>query len=341
MTDFWLMYWNVDKPPLASTARPLDGLARAIAAATSPAPSLIAFSEVQNGEVLKPLADSLMELTGRAYRYTNLHRGEAKAWLDAGVLYDVQDINSVDVADTVRGGTGSHTRRCAACRCVLTGGQPFLLYVNHWWSQPGNAVINDAKRRELARWLWHSVRAAPEAHVVAVGDFNVEPFDAALTATAPLAASVVEACPSAIALEHPEIAANRSGHEFGPPLTTRQAAAAPARPGQLPLFNPTWRLMNPVAGSEADGRSTLTPPPGSFYYPDTHTWHAFDQLLVSGAVLQDGPLRLDERSVHYATPASPDDSGGALLWNADQPDARLSKHFPLLARFRVQSPTGA
>ena len=148
-------------------------------------------------------------------------------------------------------------------------GRDFVVYLNHWASRKGDRPRSEPKRTEAGKKLVGLVQervctsvgsaADPDAMVIAVGDFNDEPFNAALTD--PTGAEQWEA-----------ITRDR----------TRALARLPAT--DLPvLYNPSWRLLaEPLTRAEELARKTDMPV-GSLEFGDW--WCTFDQLLVSAGTL--------------------------------------------------------
>jgi endonuclease/exonuclease/phosphatase family metal-dependent hydrolase len=129
---------------------------------------------------------------------------------------------------------------------------PLHVFVNHW---PSN-YMNDssqAERSRLAQDLRAKLRDMPTlSQVVILGDFNVEPFDAAICE---------------------ELEASRS----------RDAVTK----GRALLYNPFWRLLGE---RQSLGEALLQPrkSAGTYLYRSsnaTSQWYTMDQILVSAPLL--------------------------------------------------------
>ncbi len=126
------------------------------------------------------------------------------------------------------------------------------LFINHWPSDHLNDSAAAARSR-LAQDLRNRLRSMPTTpHVMMLGDFNVEPFDAAISE---------------------ELEASRS----------RDAV----RKGRALLYNPFWRLL----GERQSLQEALLLPrrgAGTYLYRSsnaTSQWYTMDQILVSAPLL--------------------------------------------------------
>lgn len=197
--------------------------------------------------------------------------------------------------------------------CVLRGSKtPAILAVNHWKSRlPSDGTDGAQDRLDAGRWLgdWIDKRQGNDC-LVAVGDFNAEPFEPPFG----------------------EIALRGKRHFSS--VTSGSAA-------KVNLYNASWRFLAEPRMWETIGPAGMADP-----VPKT-SWEKqfaiFDQILVSRAALLGQPLRLRESSVRYhvsPTVAGIRRSGvlKPLPWIIDpqtnQPRG-ASDHFPLLASFDV------
>ena len=176
---------------------------------------------------------------------------------------------------------------------------PLHVFVNHW---PSN-YMNDssqAERSRLAQHLRGKLREMPGlSHVVILGDFNVEPFDAALGQ---------------------ELEASRS----------RDAVTK----GKALLYNPFWRLL----GERQSLREALQQPrrsAGTYLYRSsnaTSQWYTMDQILVSAPLLNPEEWHLlEEETFIWQEPP-------LLAEKTGRPSHEFD-HFPIVGTLRspVQS----
>ena len=156
--------------------------------------------------------------------------------------------------------------RYMIARCQLKqGGEPFVFVVNHWRSRRGGDDAACERRktaRDLGDWL---AGAQDDTCVVAVGDFNAEPFE-----------------------EPFGVLGLRSVRHFSPDLWAQLAPAC--------LYNTAWRFLcepDPWEVVEAGGAAYVAPRPMTTYASPTPV--LLDQLLVSGRALRGGPITLLEQ----------------------------------------------
>lgn len=213
---------------------------------------LIGLAEIQNEAIFLRLARRL----GAAYHH--LWSGTADpGQTGIGILARKSAVFCVDGIDSFRP-TMLQRPRAVVTDCKLaSSGERFLFVVNHWKSrmvQSGSQVAPAQDRAATAGWL-EELLAARARHdcVIAVGDFNAEPFE-------------------------PEFGEFRlrSVRHFSTALWT---AATPAY-----LYNTAWRtLVEPRLwrGRKALGTGGADPRPKTSH--DASPPVVFDQLLVSGA----------------------------------------------------------
>ena len=60
---------------------------------------------------------------------------------------------------------------------------------------------------------------------------------------------------------------------------------------RIHLYNCTWRLL----GEKLNGKKILAPHiAGTYFWADKQSWHTFDQIIVSGGLLDSIPPHIDE-----------------------------------------------
>jgi endonuclease/exonuclease/phosphatase family metal-dependent hydrolase len=104
---------------------------------------------------------------------------------------------------------------------------------------------------------------------------------------------------------------------------------------RLRLYNCAWRLLgehhsHPMSAGNREMA-------GSHYWREKKAWRTYDQVIVSGSLLNDSPPYLDESSVKIASGSSvlPDDFIGGdrfpqkFQWNDGNPTG-ISDHLPVL-----------
>lgn len=276
-----------------------------------PLPDLIALAEVHTEGLFARIRSALPEPYHMRFEPA---RGPGQTGL--GVLARDAVFHQIDVVDTFRP-TMMQRPRAMLLDCRLGSSARFMFAVNHWKSRmvhAGDAFTPDEDRGESAEWLGERLAGLEKRDcAVVVGDFNAEPFEPPFG-------------------------------EFGLRSRRHFSGALWAQATPAYLYNTAWRsLQEPEAW---ENRSAL----GNAYrdrYPktshDTSPPVIFDQLLVSGAALRNGPITLREQSVRYFwNDEIAEWTGGGYLkpkrWRWNEVEGRgtgASDHFALLGEFDV------
>jgi endonuclease/exonuclease/phosphatase family metal-dependent hydrolase len=297
MPDHFLAFWNVENlfgpehhPPRipwvadrvaadlrgwtpALYARKVAQLARVIAGMNDGAgPDVLGLCEVEDAFVLGDLADAVNEaLPDRAYLPLHVDSpGEARG-VDTAFLYDANRYG-VDPAAIfshfVLRRTG--TRDILQATFRTAAGNDLVVLANHWPSRRGGDVAASAGFRATAGetlGYWHQrIREVKgdRAAVVAMGDFNDDPWDASL--------------------RHHALAWREAGDV---------ARARSAR-----FLNLAWGFLRTDAVDRAGTPRVLD---GTLYFDDNG--NLFDQILISPPVVDGrGPFRLKPGSARMVCP---------------------------------------
>jgi endonuclease/exonuclease/phosphatase family metal-dependent hydrolase len=277
-------------------------------------PDLMAFCEVACpkkvagldavGDVAKALGPAFAHYTG----VEGDQRGItcAVVWNTGRLTEDSSARRLVAVQDDVTG--GAYGRPILQVEFGASGSpQPFTLLVNHWTSRREE---NTEGRRMLAGY--HLVRLVqskvvkgggytgdPKALVVAVGDFNDEPYDKSLVD------------PS-----------GRSGRAL---VSRDRTAVLRRRPATVApvLYNAGWRLLGERQTRSEEVASGKEKPAGTYLFGEIGEgqWSTFDQVLVSAGMLE-GPVPVfDERALEVYCPPQ--------LVGPDGQADMTSDHFPI------------
>jgi hypothetical protein len=222
-------------------------------------------------------------------------------------IVDLQYVDSQRVTSLSR-------PRCLLARCLLANGRSFLIAANHWKSRIPSTTfgLNDHQDRlQSARWIRDTIKGLGETCVLLLGDFNAQPTE--------------------------------SYFDDYHLRCTYHFSKANYSAGSLDRFyNTAWRfLTEPFHWEDWYAR---TPRPKEHRPKRTHfgAFVIWDQLLLSGYALKNGPIQLQERSARYF--AGPHNSrynrDGVLEpvpWShrGGTPNG-ASDHFPVLAEFRTQ-----
>lgn len=270
-------------------------------------PDLLGLAEVHTDRILQALAKRL------AGDYCVL-------WEPAGTLRDtglavlgrIDAVPELTRSDAYRPSAEARPRTLIV-RCKLARSpEPVLFAVNHWKSRrPSSAgpFSDKADREQTADWLgdWLS-RSADTPCVIVVGDFNAEPTESPF---------------GELRL--------RSTRHFNRALGARATPAC--------LYNTAWRFLTEPLTWEQRVRSRPENRPKRSFATGFFVW---DQLLVSGRALENGPIRLLEKTVgyHLGDMNSERDRRGVLRpvkwWYNTVSDYRgASDHYPLVAEFEI------
>lgn len=238
-----------------------------------------------------------------------------RIWADAGtndqtglgLIARESRFLDLTLIDTQRPSVASRPR-CIIVRCQLIGeAEPFLAVVNHWKSRLGPTAIHNADRLQTADWLGdYLANTSVETCVLVLGDFNAEPFEAPF---------------SELRL--------RGRRTFSNALWSNSTPAY--------LYNTAWKIMTEPETWEVASQSGYVESRPKTTCGDSGAT-VFDQLLVSGRALRNGPLTLRERTLnlfHNHARTCRASSTGVLRpckWDYVS-DQGSSDHFPLLATF--------
>lgn len=151
-------------------------------------PDLLGICEVENKFVVDLLAQSLAPL-GRNYKVVH-HDTQDKRGIDVAFIYDA---NKLTVPEPLDKNVFSHfvLRRTATRDLVqvtfrTARGRDLIVIGNHWPSRSGGQAESAAYRAMAGETLSYFHERVMEIHgdktpVLALGDFNDEPFDAAVS----------------------------------------------------------------------------------------------------------------------------------------------------------------
>lgn len=167
-------------------AAKLDQLATVIAAMNGGAgPDILGVCEVEDAHVLLDLVDVIAtKLAGKSLGIIHANSDRDRRGIDTAFLYDTARF-SVDpdlvFNHFVLRRTGTRDILQATFRSI-PGGNDLVVLTNHWPSRSGGAEASAGFRATAGETLgyWHQrilEEAGPETPVLAIGDFNDDPFD--------------------------------------------------------------------------------------------------------------------------------------------------------------------
>ena len=274
-------------------------------------PDILALAEVHNDRILDQLRTRLVD-SYRSVWEPALMAGQS----GLGALARTTVVSGLTIQDAQRPSRMARPRSVVLFCSLKASPEPFLLVVNHWKSQMpaqrGAVFTSPRDRQESARWLGDYLsQCHRNTCALVLGDFNCEPVDAPFN----------------------EIHL-RSTRFFS------TALRSPDRPACL--YNASWRFLTEPTLWDAHAGPGPAPPeprPKTTHVDGNLVW---DQLMVSGRALKNGPIRLLERTVDYHRDArtSRHNKLGILKpvrW-AYQDAARnsgTSDHYPLVAEFEI------
>jgi endonuclease/exonuclease/phosphatase family metal-dependent hydrolase len=230
-------------------------------------PDLLGVCEVENRFVLQAVAERLNALRpNRNYQLVHVDSTRERRGIDTAFIFD-SNVLSTKPAELfshwVMRRTG--TRDITQATFVTGAGHEFVALANHWPSRSapaGQGPQYSAGFRATAGetlGYWHErIRQAKggDAAVIAMGDFNDDPFDDSLVMHA------------------------QAVRERGDVVRARSAR----------FCNLAWRYLTQAATDHQGNQRSLD---GTLYF--NNDAHLFDQILVARGFLTDaGPLKVDE-----------------------------------------------
>ncbi|MBM3500326.1 MAG: hypothetical protein FJX74_16845 [Armatimonadetes bacterium] len=278
------------------------------------APALMAFCEVACPKRVKNIdaAKAVAEALGPQYKHCTATEGDQRGITCAAVWNTSQlDENTAArrlhaVIDDVTG--GEYGRPILELQLTASGSdRTFTLFVNHWTSRREE---NTEGRRTLAGA--HLVRLTqrkvvkggdftgnPKALVLAVGDFNDEPYNPSLV--------------------------DPSGRSSRPLVVRDRTAVLKRRPATLApvLYNASWSLLGERQTRTEEIAAGREKPAGTYLFSEVGKgqWNTFDQVLVSAGMLEGDPPVFDDGSLAVYCPFE--------LVNTDGVPEMTSDHFPI------------
>ncbi|NLR74226.1 endonuclease/exonuclease/phosphatase family protein [Leeia aquatica] len=206
MQPLFLAFWNVENLFDLETAPRLDKLQKVIGKSLQgwddavlssklgqlskvirslnegKGPDALGVCEVESAAVLGKLCQRIATDGGRQYQVAHADSSDARG-IDVAFLYDAQRMQA--------GATFQHwVVKRKATRDLLqvnftVEGQPLVLIANHWPSRLGGQYESEPYRMTAGETLayWHQriqQELGPQVAVVAMGDFNDEPFNRSL-----------------------------------------------------------------------------------------------------------------------------------------------------------------
>jgi len=240
---------------LASIIRQMNG---------AQGPDILGVCEIENAFVLQQLTARLNgQINNRKYAVAHADSSQDRRGIDTAFVYDSYKY-AVDphliFSHFVMRRTG--TRDITQITLTTQGGNDLVALCNHWPSRSGGVYESRGYRmtagETLAYWyqrIWEE--KGNEIPIIAMGDFNDDPFDESL---------VIHA------------------------RATRERGDVERAQSAVRFYNLAWRYFE-QQGQDHNGKAKLIH--GTLYY--NGNGHVFDQLLVSkGLLIQDSPIKVIE-----------------------------------------------
>lgn len=276
-------------------------------------PDLLGLAEVHNLRILLELEKRLKDRYQYVWEPAGNNRETGLAVLARSSL-----VSGLAKLDAYRPANMSGARpRVMISRCEFQGvSEPFLFVVNHWKSNmyhSGAAFTPAEDREQTADWLGTRLsNSYRDTCVILVGDFNAEPHEQPF---------------SEFRL--------RSSRHFHAALGNQGTPAY--------LYNTSWKFLCeplPWEDSVRAGGGLKDPRPKRSHDGAYVVW---DQLMVSGRAMKNGPLRLIEKTVDYYRDGhnSVYNKCGSVCpirWTYQAPGkySGASDHYPVTAEFAVE-----
>ncbi len=249
-----------DQPLFDTKIKQLASIIRQMNSAEGP--DILGVCEVENAYVLQQLSGQLnCDLNLRAYAVIHADCQDQRG-IDTAFLYDSRkytvDANAI-FSHTVMRRTG--TRDITQVTFKTKGGHELVALCNHWPSRSGGTYESRGFRQTAGETLayWHKKiweKKGADVPIIAVGDFNDEPFDESLQ---------LNAC------------------------ATRERGDVERATGAGGFYNLAWRYLQQQG---VDHRGTAKIIYGTLYF--SGNGNVFDQLLVSKGLLRNSPILVDE-----------------------------------------------
>jgi endonuclease/exonuclease/phosphatase family metal-dependent hydrolase len=297
----------------------LTVLAAAVERMPEGVPDILALQEVENGKVLKELAEGPLAKYGYQWTY---FAGNPGAALGVGLLSRLPLLETKAHSVTCNGDVSP--RPVAEAR-LQPGTTPVTLLICHWKSKLGGEDSTEAMRRASARVVLRRLReieaAEPDMPVIIMGDLN-ENHDEFYRRTGSAISALLPDDPGAA-----ELSGFMRTDETGTPgEIPRPAADFLVISGQKP---PQQRYF-------ADGTAALYSPwgnelkKGSYHYRDA--WETIDHFLLSKGFFDGQGWEFDTCEAPYTEPFT-NDQGIPQAYNP-RTGSGVSDHLPLLLKIK-------
>ncbi len=171
-----LKNWSIER-----YQKKLKGLAEVIASANKrELPGIVGLAEVENKKVLNDLINT-QPLRKGDYKIIHTDSDDERG-IDVALLYRPEEFTPVAekyLKVKFSFDTLDRTRDILYVKGKLDNGELIHIFVNHWPSRSGEAIMSEMKRItaavEVRKEIDHILNFEPEAKIIVMGDFNDEP----------------------------------------------------------------------------------------------------------------------------------------------------------------------
>ncbi len=153
----------------------LEHLAEAIAMTDADLPEFLGLAEVENGTVVKDLADEQV-LAKAKYAVVHFDSPDERG-IDVALLYK-RDKFTLENSESLHVDLGDDRTRDILHVELSQAGHTYHVFVNHWPSRSGGPEQSEPKRMAAAMVLSSAVEkinSGPKAHIIIMGDLNDTP----------------------------------------------------------------------------------------------------------------------------------------------------------------------
>lgn len=268
------------------------------------------------GEITKAAAEELRDRMMPKYRVISLDVKADEPTLQVAVLYseDSAEFSFVESMPIVVPRVPRGTRPMAVLDAKI-GAHVIRFIACHWQAridEEGSAKIRNRSAEFLSEYCYEFINSvAGGNHVVIVGDLNEEPFEKNL--------EVLNA--------HRHRARSLSK----PHWTDKDVK-------RTHLYNLSWRLLGEKHPHASPNRNTdaMKDCAGTYYWESKSSWRTFDQVLVSGGLLESARPQISEAHCSIVSTDGFLTDGLPLKFERDAKKLRgLSDHLPISGKILI------
>lgn len=221
-------------------------------------------------EITSKAAHDLKNRILKDYKVFSLDLVPSSPSLQISVFYkNIKSISLIEAAPIVVDDVPRGTRPMAVLD-IMQNNKIIRIIFCHWQArlEPANEKYKTRVIEYLTKYIYDFMKNKPskeDREVMIVGDLNEEPFDNIIV--------------EYLNTHRYRDRALKKGHWADDDVK------------RIHLYNCTWRLL----GEKLNGKKILAPHiAGTYFWADKQSWHTFDQIIVSGGLLDSIPPHIDE-----------------------------------------------